>query len=75
MLVGRVSAIADFRPCLIAMSCANGDMDKDRLAKAAAGAVQHMPEWVRHDLASKEPLVRERAEETLAAIIIAALQV
>jgi hypothetical protein len=32
------------------------------------------PEWVRQDLASKEPLVRERAEETLAMMIEAALR-
>lgn len=31
------------------------------------------PEWVRLDLSSKEPLVRRRAEETLAAMITAAL--
>lgn len=32
-----------------------------------------MPEWIRHDLASKDVLARARAEETLTAILIAAL--
>lgn len=32
-----------------------------------------MPEWIRHDLGPKDLLARARAEETLCAIVIAAL--
>ena len=32
-----------------------------------------MPEWARVDLSSKEPAARVRAEETVAAMIVAAL--
>ncbi|WP_370059836.1 DUF6771 family protein [Novosphingobium sp. P6W] len=32
------------------------------------------PQWVRHDLESKDPVIRVRAEETLAAQIAAALR-
>jgi hypothetical protein len=43
---------------------------KDALFKILA----RMPEWLRHDLAAKEPSVRSRAEESLAAILIAAFE-
>lgn len=43
---------------------------KDILLKAVA----RTPEWVRHDLAAKDIAARNRAEETLAAIIIDALE-
>lgn len=36
-------------------------------------AVERAPDWVRQDLTSKEDSVRRRAEETLAAMISAAL--
>jgi hypothetical protein len=35
--------------------------------------VERAPQWVRHDLTSKEAAVRGRAEETLAAMIADAL--
>jgi len=38
------------------------------------GVVHRAPEWIRHDLLSKEPGARERAEEALAAMIAAALR-
>jgi hypothetical protein len=38
------------------------------------GIVHRAPEWIRHDLLSKEPGARERAEEALAAMITAALR-
>jgi hypothetical protein len=37
-------------------------------------AIEHAPDWLRHDLISKDPQVRLRAEETLAAMIAAALR-
>lgn len=36
-------------------------------------AVERSPQWVRHDLTSKDAAVRGRAEETLAAMIADAL--
>ncbi|WP_340313570.1 hypothetical protein [Rhizorhabdus argentea] len=35
--------------------------------------VQGAPEWLRQDLMSKDPVLRTRAEETLSAMIAAAL--
>lgn len=35
--------------------------------------IESTPEWLRHDLSSKDILVRTRAEETLSAMITAAL--
>jgi len=37
-------------------------------------AIKHAPDWLRHDLTSKDMTVRLRAEETLAAMIAAALK-
>lgn len=37
-------------------------------------AIERAPQWVRRDLESKDDAIRRRAEETLAAIIAAALQ-
>jgi hypothetical protein len=37
-------------------------------------AVRHAPEWVRRDLLSDDKSARERAEETLAAVIANALR-
>lgn len=42
-----------------------GEVLRDLLARA--------PEWIRTDLASKDAITRSRAEETLAAMIEAAL--
>lgn len=35
--------------------------------------IERAPQWVRQDLVSKDPTIRTRAEETLAALISAAL--
>jgi hypothetical protein len=35
--------------------------------------IERAPQWVRHDLGSKDPAIRSRAEETLAAMIANAL--
>jgi hypothetical protein len=37
--------------------------------------IERAPQWIRHDLDAKEESVRARAEETLAAMIINALDV
>jgi hypothetical protein len=44
----------------------------EELAGIVSGVVARLPEWVRTDLASKDASARERAEETLAAMIVAA---
>lgn len=39
-----------------------------------SAVVHRTPEWIRHDLGSKDPSIRSRAEEALAAMIAAALK-
>jgi hypothetical protein len=36
--------------------------------------LQRAPQWIRHDLEAKDPSIRVRAEETLAAMISNALE-
>lgn len=36
--------------------------------------LKRAPQWVRHDLEAKDAAIRERAEETLAAMIASALK-
>jgi hypothetical protein len=43
---------------------------KDLLLKA----VTRLPEWIRHDLTVKDPATRRQAEESLAAMLIAAIE-
>lgn len=43
-------------------------MDDD-IAASITAILQRAPQWVRHDLLSKEEVTRNRAEETLAAMI------
>jgi hypothetical protein len=52
---------------------ANGMSSKETLA-IITDALAGTPEWVRTDLASRDQTIRNRAEETLAAIIGAALE-
>ncbi len=47
-------------------------LDVDISARIAQ-IVKSAPEWVRSDLASRDPSIRERAEETIAAMIASAL--
>lgn len=47
-------------------------MKPEDLVGVVSGVVARLPEWVRSDLASKDLSARERAEETLAAMIVAA---
>lgn len=46
------------------------DASKSLLLKT----VSRLPDWVRHDLAAKEITARQRAEETLVAMIANALE-
>lgn len=43
------------------------------LAATILQVIERAPKWVRHDLESKDEVIRARAEETLAAMIAAAL--
>lgn len=54
--------------------CCQAQMDKDELTQKIGAVAAKLPEWVRHDLAAADRTVRERAEETLAAILAAALE-
>ena len=47
----------------------------DNAQKAAVLAViRRAPQWIRHDLQTKDAIVRLRAEESLAAMIAGALE-
>ncbi|AXB78619.1 DUF6771 family protein [Novosphingobium sp. P6W] len=46
----------------------------DTLTPVILQCIARAPQWVRHDLESKDPVIRVRAEETLAAQIAAALR-
>lgn len=48
-------------------------MDHSDVAAIVTAVLSKAPQWVRHDLASHEPTLRLRAEESLAAMIAAAL--
>jgi hypothetical protein len=43
------------------------------LASTILKVLERTPQWVRHDLESKDALIRSRAEETLAAMIASSL--
>lgn len=58
-------------PLLISRIIADA-MD-DALMKTVLTVLQRAPEWLRHDISAKDSGVRNRAEETLAAMIEAAL--
>jgi hypothetical protein len=45
----------------------------DSLQATITAVLARAPEWIRHDLVSKEPGARARAEETLAAMVANAL--
>lgn len=48
---------------------------ESELASLILAAIERAPQWVRHDLGSKDQAVRCRAEETLAAMVANALAV
>ena len=49
-------------------------MASDDIWAKISKVVEGAPEWLRHDLLSKDPAVRARAGETLSAMIAAALK-
>lgn len=48
-------------------------MASDEISAKITKVIESAPEWLRHDLTSKDVLIRARAEETLSAMITAAL--
>jgi len=46
----------------------------DDIRHKVAKVVENAPEWLRLDLASKDPATRTRAEDALSAMIAAALE-
>ncbi|HWW63962.1 MAG TPA: DUF6771 family protein [Sphingomonadaceae bacterium] len=48
-------------------------MRQDQLLHEVAAVLQRVPQWARIDMASPDALLRARAEDTLAAMIVAAL--
>jgi hypothetical protein len=49
-------------------------MTSENFEKRISHVVDHLPEWLRLDSASKDAANRKRAEDTLAAMISAALK-
>jgi hypothetical protein len=49
-------------------------MAPDDITAKINKVVEGAPQWLRHDLLSKDPGIRVRAEETLSAMIAAALK-
>lgn len=45
----------------------------DKTTKLIMAVLHRAPQWIRHDLLSKEESVKQRAEESLAAMIANAL--
>lgn len=48
-------------------------MNQSERAAIIAAVLANAPQWIRHDLGSVDALLRVRAEESLAAMIAAAL--
>lgn len=46
----------------------------DAITRIVLAVLQRAPEWIRHDLATKDAATRARAEETLAAMIGSAFE-
>jgi len=68
MLIGPQFLMTTHRPAHKA-----GAMD-EHIQAIILGVVERAPQWVRRDLEAKDPGVRARAEETLAAMITNALR-
>ncbi|MGK2911816.1 MAG: DUF6771 family protein [Sphingobium sp.] len=49
-------------------------MNPSDLAATITAVLAKAPQWIRHDISSSDAALRVRAEESLAAIIAAALQ-
>ncbi|MDP1027096.1 hypothetical protein Q5H91_07720 [Sphingomonas sp. KR1UV-12] len=50
-------------------------MQSEALVDLVQKVLARAPEWVRSDLSARDPSIRQRAEETLAAMISAALAI
>jgi len=49
-------------------------MSSDNVRARLAPAIQKMPRWLRHDLGSSDAALRQRAEESLFAMILAVVE-
>ena len=49
-------------------------MEDDEITAKILKAITHAPDWLREELKAKDSAVRLRAEETLAAMVAAALK-
>lgn len=74
--VNACASCASTMTCVIASTCVDdhkSPMDQT-IEEITLGVLKRAPQWVRHDLGTKDAAVRERAEETLAAMIASALK-
>jgi hypothetical protein len=46
----------------------------DKTKTRILGVIERAPQWLRNDLAAKDPAARARAEESLAAMLVDALR-
>lgn len=70
---GFMTAWDSLRGCCVKpLGCIALPMN-DTLHAITMAVVARLPEWVRHDLTSKDQSARTRAEETIAAMITNAL--
>jgi len=49
-------------------------MSNEDMRARVAAAIEKLPQWLRHDLGASDPALRERAQESLTAMILAAVE-
>jgi len=49
-------------------------MSNETVRARLASAIERMPRWLRHDLGSPDAALRQRAEESLLAMILAVVE-
>lgn len=59
---------------LSAPACSTPPMQIDELTAIITATLSNTPRWIRHDLVATDRMLRTRAEESLAAIIAAAVR-
>lgn len=65
---------SDLNALLLLSGRAIGGSMKDAIPQVVLQTVTRVPDWIRHDLNSKDATLRLRAEETLAAILVSAIE-
>lgn len=56
------------------MACREQSASTGDIQSIILAVLERAPQWIRHDLASSDALIRNRAEEAMAAIIAQALR-